>query len=59
MNETYTMYGAGFSYYSGKLRSTLRKKGIPFREITPSAGAYRWITADHRTVQRELPPHGY
>jgi len=39
--DTFTMYGAEFSLYSGKLRSYLRKKGIPFREKSPSILTYR------------------
>lgn len=30
---TYVFYGVQFSLYAGKVRSYLRKKGIPFREI--------------------------
>ena len=41
MPETYALYGAEFSLYSGKARSYLRKKGIPFREINPSAREYK------------------
>jgi len=37
----YVMYGAEFSLYSGKLRSYLRKKGIPFDERTATARRYR------------------
>jgi len=37
----YTMYGAEFSLYSGKLRSYLRKKGIPFVEKSPSILTYK------------------
>ena len=40
-NNDYTMYGAEFSLYSGKLRSYLRKKGIPFREKSPSILTYK------------------
>lgn len=39
--DRFTMYGAGFSLYSGKLRSYLRKKGIPFVEKSPSVLTYR------------------
>lgn len=35
------MYGAEFSLYSGKLRSYLRKKGLPFEEIRPSVLTYK------------------
>ncbi len=54
MNKTYTMYGAEFSYYSGKLRSYLRKKGIPFREIAPSSRLYRKFIVP-RTGVRYIP----
>lgn len=40
-NDNYTMYGAEFSLYSGKLRSYLRKKGIPFVERSPSILTYK------------------
>ncbi|MEX2500252.1 MAG: glutathione S-transferase family protein [Wenzhouxiangellaceae bacterium] len=40
-NNDYTMYGAEFSLYSGKLRSYLRKKGIPFTEKSPSVLTYK------------------
>ena len=39
--DSYTMYGAEFSLYSGKLRSYLRKKGIPFAEKSPSVVTYK------------------
>ncbi|MBL4633227.1 MAG: glutathione S-transferase family protein [Kofleriaceae bacterium] len=37
----FVMYGAEFSLYSGKLRSYLYKKGIPFREVRPWAMTYK------------------
>ncbi len=37
----FVMYGAEFSLYSGKLRSYLYKKGIPFREVRPWALTYK------------------
>ncbi len=37
----YVMYGAEYSLYSGKLRSYLRKKGIPFVEKSPSILTYK------------------
>ncbi|MDT8409582.1 MAG: glutathione S-transferase family protein [Wenzhouxiangellaceae bacterium] len=37
----YVMYGAEFSLYSAKLRSYLRKKGIPFTEKSPSVLTYK------------------
>jgi glutathione S-transferase len=33
---TYTLWGAAVSYYTGKIRSYLIKKGVPFRELYPS-----------------------
>jgi len=39
--DYYTMYGAGFSLYSGKLRTYLRKKGIGFVEKSPSILTYK------------------
>lgn len=41
MTQNYKLYGAEFSLYSGKARSYLRKKGIPFEEITPSLRVYK------------------
>jgi len=54
MAERYLMYGAGFSLYSGKLRSYLRKKGIPFAEKTATARVYRRII-EPRTGVRFIP----
>ena len=44
-NDTseYILYGAEFSLYSGKARSYLRKKGIPFKEVTSTLGVYKKI----------------
>lgn len=50
----YTMYGAEFSLYSGKLRSYLRHKGIPFREKTATARRYRKFIQP-RTGVRFIP----
>jgi len=33
---SYTLWGAAHSYYTGKIRSYLIKKGVPFRELYPS-----------------------
>lgn len=41
MVENYRLYGAEFSLYSGKVRSYLRKKGIPFEEITSTVKVYK------------------
>jgi glutathione S-transferase len=32
----YTVWGTAHSYYTGKIRSYLVKKGVPFREVYPS-----------------------
>ncbi|MFZ4810914.1 MAG: glutathione S-transferase family protein [Ilumatobacteraceae bacterium] len=48
----YTLYGAPVSLYTGKVRSYLRKQGIPFVEVPPGSDRYlrhivptvgRWI----------------
>ncbi|XOV84888.1 MAG: glutathione S-transferase family protein [bacterium] len=41
MSETYTLYGSYASYYTAKVRSYLRKKGIPFVERLPSDPVFR------------------
>lgn len=41
MDKPYKLYGAEFSLYSGKARSYLRKKGIPFEEINSSLRVYK------------------
>jgi len=38
---TYTLWGVAHSYYSGKIRSYLVKKGVPFRELYPSDPGFR------------------
>ncbi|MDT8450714.1 MAG: glutathione S-transferase family protein [Wenzhouxiangellaceae bacterium] len=48
------MYGAEFSLYSGKLRSYLRKKDIPFVEKAPSVLTYRRFIVP-RTGVRFIP----
>lgn len=52
--DRYVMYGAGFSLYSGKLRSYLRKKGIPFVEKAPSVRTYKRFIVP-RTGVRFIP----
>lgn len=52
--DSYTMYGAEFSLYSGKLRSYLRKKGIPFSEKSPSVLTYKRFI-EPRTGVRFIP----
>jgi glutathione S-transferase len=39
--DTYTLWGAAPSYYTGKIRSYLIKKGVPFRELYPSNPEFR------------------
>ena len=43
MNGTYVLYGAGISYFTGKVRAYLRWKGLPFEEITADATVYREV----------------
>jgi len=52
--DHYTMYGAEFSLYSGKLRAYLRKKAIPFVEKSPSVLTYRRFI-EPRTGVRFVP----
>lgn len=54
MTGVYKLYGAEFSLYSGKARSYLRKKGIPFEEITPTASVYKKFIIP-RTGVRYIP----
>ena len=39
--DSYTLYGAEISYYSGKIRAYLRYKGIPFEEVPSSRDVYK------------------
>jgi len=41
MTDIYTLYGLDFSLFTGKARSYLRKKGIPFEEINVRFGKTR------------------
>jgi len=41
MTQAYKLYGADFSLYSGKARSYLRKKGVPYEEITVTVSDYK------------------
>ncbi len=43
MNSTYTLYGAGFSLYSGKIRAYLNYKNIPYHEVLSTAKVYKKI----------------
>ncbi len=54
MSEPYRLYGAEFSLYSGKARSYLRKKGIPFEKITSTVGVYKKFIIP-RTGVRYIP----
>ena len=40
-DNTYKLYGAEISYFSGKVRAYLRWKGLPFEEISADAAAFR------------------
>ena len=53
-NQQYTMYGAEFSLYSGKARSYLRKKGIPFKEVESTISVYKKFIIP-RTGVRYIP----
>lgn len=37
----YTLWGVAHSFYTGKIRSYLIKKGVPFREVYPSKPEFR------------------
>ena len=50
----YTLYGAEFSLYSGKARSYLRKKGIPFNEVISTLNVYKSFIIP-RTGVRYIP----
>ncbi len=54
MPDLYTLYGAEFSLYTGEVRSYLRKKGIPFREVVSSIRVYRRFIIP-RTGVRDIP----
>jgi len=41
MTDVTRLYGAEFSLYSGKVRSYLRKKGIPYEEVTSTVKVYK------------------
>lgn len=41
MGDAYVFYGVASSYYSGKVRAYLRKKGLAFDERLPSVPEYR------------------
>ena len=54
MSNTYTLYGAPASLYSGKARSYLRTQGIPFVEAGP--GSDRYLNEIVPTVGRWIIP---
>jgi len=58
-HETYILYGAYASYYTAKVRSYLRKKGIPFQERLPSDPLFRSLvrpaSGSHRIPQLLTP----
>ncbi len=54
MTDRYRLYGAEFSLYSGKARSYLRKKNIPFDEITATVKQYKKFIVP-RTGVRYIP----
>ncbi|MEQ8860852.1 MAG: glutathione S-transferase family protein [Pseudomonadales bacterium] len=61
MSDVYTLYGSYASYYTAKVRSDLRKKGIPFVERLPSDPMFRNrvrpASGSHRIPQL-LTPQG-
>lgn len=54
MADLYRLYGAELSLYSGKVRSYLRKKAIPFKEIRPTPALYKEFI-EPRTGVRYIP----
>jgi len=54
MTDKHILYAAEFSLYSGKARSYLRYKRIPFDEVLSSLGVYRNIIAP-KTGVRFIP----
>lgn len=49
-NKTYTLYGTEFSLYTGKARSYLRYKGVPYREVLSTFRVYRRVILPHTGV---------
>lgn len=43
MAHAYTLYGTGFSLYTGKARAYLRYKGIPYRERLSTLRVYKQV----------------
>lgn len=54
MSDRYTLYGSSFSLYTGKVRSYLGKKGIPFDEVLSTARVYKKFIIP-RTGVRYIP----
>ncbi len=54
MSEGYRLYGTSFSLYTGKVRSYLHKKGIPFEEVHSTASVYKKFIIP-RTGVRYVP----
>ncbi len=54
MNPTYTLYGWQASYYTGKVRSYLHFKGIPFVEKSPNILGY-YVGLRRRTGVVAIP----
>ena len=54
MTKKYKMYGADFSLYSGKVRSYLIKKNIPFAEVLSTLKVYKNFIVP-RTGVRYIP----
>lgn len=54
MRDCYTLYGTDFSLYTGKVRSYLIKKGIPFEEVLSTVSVYKKFIVP-RTGVRYIP----
>ena len=50
-SQQYTLYGAPFSLYTGKARSYLNYKQIPYQEVLSSLGVYRKIIIPNTGVR--------
>jgi len=51
MTGIYTLYGLDFSLFTGKTRSYLRKKGIPFKEVNVRWGKIRNFVIERTGVE--------
>jgi len=51
MADSYTLYGLDFSLFTGKTRSYLRKKGIPFEEVGVRWGKIRSFIIERTGVK--------